>query len=234
MDRTAAAALLLANGLLAAAILFSGWGYYQAMLVWWLEIGIVGAYNVGRMYVAAIFGNPFGRWMGFSDAFSAFLFVSLAVGFFLVKFGGFVLGVGFMIFLLPGFLAEEGADQGAVVMQALHASFPGVALCAALLFVSHGVSFLRNFIGQREYESVGLVYLLFSPYLRMLYLLAILGVALVLAALQPFVSAGSGFALALVALKCGGDLLSHRWLHRSLAQRAPRSAAPAGAAPAAA
>ncbi len=234
MDRAATTALLFANAFLAAAILFSGWGYYQAMVVFWLEVGIAGFYNVGRMYVAAMFGSPFGRWIGFEDKFSAFLFVSLAVGFFLVKFGGFVLGVGFMVFLLPGFLAEEGADDGAVVMQALRASLPVIALCTAVLFVSHGISFLRNFIGRREYESMSVIHLLFSPYLRMLYLFAILVVALVAAALQPLVSPSTGFAFALVTLKCGGDLLSHRWLHRSLAKRAPRAEAPAGAAPAAA
>lgn len=86
-----------------------------------------------------------------------------------------------------------------------------VALAA--LFVSHGWSFLQNFLGKREFESLTSIGAMTMPYKRM----AITHVALIaggflLAALdQPLAG-----LLLLLGMKIALDVLFHRREHKEL------------------
>jgi hypothetical protein len=211
-------ALLAANAVLALMILLSGWGYYQAVMVLWLEILIVGLYNVAGIYVVALFGNPFGRWAGFDSKASALLWTTCGVGFFLLKFGGFLLAPGILVLMAPALLAENG-DGGAMMFEALTNSLAAIGVCTAALFLAHGVWFAVDFIGRREYERAGVLSLLFAPYLRAFSLFFTLVLAFAVTAAQPIVSRQTGFAVALVGIKVGGDLLGHAWVQRRRASR---------------
>ncbi len=84
---------------------------------------------------------------------------------------------------------------------------------AGALFVSHGISFFRNYIGRREYERSSLLALMFWPYARLAMMAAVtitglLGVRLVPAFLRlPL------FTCSIILLKLLGDFATHRMEH---------------------
>jgi hypothetical protein len=91
------------------------------------------------------------------------------------------------------------------------------------LVVSHGVSFVTNYIGKNEYRRVGLMELMNQPYGRIVVMhLAILFGGFLVLALHSRTPA----LLLLVALKIGFDLRCH-------AREQKKSAANSTAAPAA-
>jgi hypothetical protein len=59
-SRSGLVALIVANLFVALQTLRYDWGYYQAILIYWLEAVILGGYNVLRMMVVGVFGAA--RW----------------------------------------------------------------------------------------------------------------------------------------------------------------------------
>jgi hypothetical protein len=92
--------------------------------------------------------------------------------------------------------------------------------CLALL-VSHGVSFLLVYLGQREYEHTTVAELMNEPYRR----IAVLHVAIIAGGFLV-VQLGSPLALlvALVALKIGMDIILHNRSHATRRAAAERAA----------
>jgi hypothetical protein len=227
MKRLSAISLVLANLVVAGIVLFEQWGYYAVLLVYWLESMVIGFYALGRLAVACWFGEPLGRWIGMANAGSRVMLSVFAGAFFIVKFGGFALGMGFLVALVPGYLAEAtGTGDIKVVTDALGSVGPGVATAAALLFVSHGISFFVNFVGRDEYKHRNIVVILFEPYLRMVLVLVVLVAGVLGAAFLPALSHATGFAVAVILLKTVVDLVSHAIDHRRRASGEP-AAAPA-------
>ena len=212
MDRAAFFSLLLVNGILLTVALAADWGWHPLLVVYWLECVIVGAFNVLKMFVVAVAGNPFGRWGEFENAFSAIFFVIVIVGFFLAKFGGVIFGIGLFVMSLPAIFDESGEFR--VVMRSLESHGPSIALAVGLLVVSHAVSFVRNFLLHKEYERLGLLGLLFIPYLRLIWLLVTTLVVLAVVAAQPLLAPTIAFPILLVVVKLLADVFGHWREHR--------------------
>ena len=107
-------------------------------------------------------------------------------------------------------LTESGVD----VLRALAAVGPDAIWAAAALALSHGISFLANFVGAREYAHTNLLLVIFQPYLRMWLVMVALGAGLVAAALLPAAAATGAFAAAVILVKTAADLVMHRLEHR--------------------
>jgi len=110
-------------------------------------------------------------------------------------------------------------------VQQLLAAAPREFLLACLaLVVSHGVSFVLIYLGQREYRHTTMKDLMNAPYRRIavLHIAIIAGGFLVVQLGSPL-----GLLVALVALKIGMDIMLHNRSHREPAPAAP-AAAPAG------
>ena len=76
--------------------------------------------------------------------------------------------------------------------------------------------------GSWEYERTTLVGLAFWPYARMSLVGGVLLLGLAAAGLLPGLGRGTGFALVMVLLKLGADVLSHSLEHRwFLAEQRP-------------
>jgi Family of unknown function (DUF6498) len=227
VSRSALVALVIANAFVAFQTFRHEWGYYEVMLIYWLEVVILGFYNVLRMLVVGVVGAaPLGawaaRWVDLGSTLNRLGLTAIGVGFFLVKFGTFAFTIGLFVLLLPAFLAVEGDGSGAGFHRALMAAGPGLLLAGGVLGLSHGVSFVRNFLAGREYDRIDVVSLAFWPYLRMFLFAVTLLVGLAIAGVLPGVGRHAAFAGVMVLLKLGVDAMSHVFEHRQLAaERTP-------------
>ena len=95
----------------------------------------------------------------------------------------------------------------------LYAIFTPIWASIAALFISHGVSFLTNFIGQREYEGASVRALMTAPYSRItvMHLTLIFGGWTILLIGMP-----AGALVVLVLLKTAVDLQAHRKEHSAI------------------
>jgi hypothetical protein len=222
VSRPALVALVIANACVAFQTVRHEWGYYEVMLIYWVEVIILGCYNVLRMLVVGVAGAaPLGawaaRWVDLGSTLNRLALTAIGVGFFVVKFGTFALSIGLFVLLLPAFLAVEGDGSGSSLHRALLAAGPGFLTAAGVLCLSHGVSFVRNFLAGREYDRIDVVSLAFWPYVRLSLVAVTLLVGLAIAGVLPGVGRHAAFAGAMVLLKLGVDLISHLFEHRWLA-----------------
>ena len=186
-----ALALLAANLVPLAGVLLGQWKLGDVMVLFWSESAIIGFYTALKMAVA-------GKW--------AALF---AVPFFVGHFGGFM-AVHFMFvygLFLDGF-AGGGPEPG--VRAELTAVFVPLWPALAALFLSHGVSFAVNFLGQREYAGATVQNLMATPYKRIIvmHLTIIFGGWLAMLLKTP----APALAL-LILLKIAADLRAHTREH---------------------
>lgn len=265
--------LLIANAIPIIGVLFFGWSLLTILVLYWIENGIVGFWNVPRIALAqgsaipnlpelpdsaarAATGGPEGAanlkaaWQAAREAqrqisvsrpgFGSIPVVgraALAV-FFVVHYGIFWLVHGIFVFALPvfggGFAGSACLDGTLPPGGPLPGTFPGaescaggafgevvwpsVAIAAVALFLSHGASFLFNYIGRGEYLTASPARQMAAPYGRVVVLhLTILFGAFVVAIL----GAPIGALLVLVGLKTAFDLGLHLREHRAAAARLP-------------
>ena len=228
VDRVGLIALVVANLFVALQALRHEWGFYEVMLVYWSEVAILGGYNVLRMIVVGVLGAaPLGawaaRWVDLGSPLNRLGLTTIGVGFFVFKFGGFALAIGLFVLLLPALLTPDGEASLATVHQGLRAAGPGFLTASGALILSHGTSFVRNFLMGREYDRVGILGLAFWPYARMSLVGGLLLVGTAVARLLPGVGRQTLFAAVIVLLKLGVDLVSHVVEHRWLATERPSS-----------
>jgi hypothetical protein len=228
---TSVVVLVAFNLLPLAGVLFWGWSVATILVLYWVENGIVGALNVPKMLLASA-PEPGVIAQGRIDRVAMASKIG-QVGFYLVHYGIFWFVHGIFVFTLPMFIGlgsaagdpgffEPGAfdpggfpvpgvvsGDGSVVFLGIERSGPdlGAVGWAALgLAISHGVSFVVNFVGRREYLRVTTAQQMFAPYGR----LVILHVTIILGAILSL-SIGSpvGAIVVLVILKTVVDLGFH-------------------------
>jgi hypothetical protein len=133
----------------------------------------------------------------------------------------FALGVGLLVVALPA-LSVEDSSGGGRVWAGLSAAGPGVAVAVGALALSHGASFVRNFLVRREYTRMSLFSLVFWPYVRMSLVAAVLALGLVLARMFSGLAGATAFAAVMVLAKLAADVVTHTLEHRWIAQQPVR------------
>jgi hypothetical protein len=214
-------ALIGANLVPLAGVLLFGWDLFSVMLVYWLENGVIGAFNVikiamargpvrvdrtvGSGGMAAPHGQVSEEQMATLQKYAGASRFFLAP-FFLVHYGGFWAVHGVFVFVL--FSGRIGGPFGHTTAEAIN--WWGIAVTIAALAASHAVSFFYNFIGHREFEQMSPPEQMFQPYGRVFVLhIAIIGGGFLIMLLgQPL-----GALILLIVLKTGLDLLSHTRAH---------------------
>jgi len=185
-------ALIAANLLPLAGVMFFGWDLAEVIVLFWAESAVIAFYTAVKMAVVGKF------------------FAILAVPFFIGHFGGFMAGHFLLIyaFFVRGF-AATGPAPG--VTEALVGIFNPLWTPLAGLFFSHGVSFFSNFIGRREYAVASMTTLMTAPYNRIIVMqLALIFGGWIIVLLRSPVPA---LAL-LVVLKTVMDVSAHTKEHR--------------------
>jgi len=194
--------LVLANTAPLIGVLLHHWTVFAVVLLYWSENVIVGAFNVLRMLIA----RP---QQGLAWAAKAFM-----IPFFCVHYGMFTFVHGVFVFLLIGGQKPQSGFGLSVstVLAALREQ--GLAWAVVALIVSHGFSFLHNYVAGGEYLRISLQQLMSQPYGRVVVLhLAVLGGGFLI------LSVGSpvGALVILIPLKTSLDLRAHLAERRKLA-----------------
>ena len=195
-SRPAAAALVLTNALVSLGPLVLGWNLAALLMLYWLELVFVGFINIAKMTWATRLGE-----LGKSRSYQ--------VIFFIAHYATFCVLYGAALQLIIA-----GPDA------VLEGSRIALAIAAAALLASHGLSFRLNYVEGREFEKISSLEQMFVPYQRVLpvHIAILIGATVVRALDQP--------ALALAGLaivKLGADLLVHLRRHSALtkAQESP-------------
>lgn len=193
--RASSLALIVANLVPLAGVIWLGWNVSWIMVFYWSENLVVGFFNVIKMRRAqGPVGNPSmtlnGRPVTVDSRRALIIF-------FIIHYGGFTLGHGVFVFVLFG--------------AGLRGSFTQFLMGLLILLVSHGISYRRNFIGQGEYLKVSFATLFWRPYGRVIvmHITILLGGAWAQARGSPVYA-----LLVLIGLKTLIDLIAHWIEHR--------------------
>jgi hypothetical protein len=208
-------ALTVANLVPLFGVVFLGWEAAAIVLLYWIENLIIGLFNVIRMILVKV-ESAAGQFQK--------LFM---IPFFCVHFGGFCAVHGF--FLLTFF--KIGGDLNAftpgspwmghliflqllysVVMQLWQSRPPGLEWPLLGLAVSHGISFVKNFLLGQEYLSLKINQIMMRPYKRivLMHVAIIAGGVFVMMLGSPV-----GLLCVLIFFKISMDIWLHVKSHRS-------------------
>ena len=195
-------ALVIANAVPLVGVLFFGWKVFPLILLYWLENVIVGGFNVLRMLTA----NP--------DSPVSWLGKAFFIPFFCVHFGGFTFVHGVFVFAMFGgpAYAHHFGPSVPVVLSAIRET--GIGLGVLGLVLSHGVSFVGNYLLGGEYRRASLPQLMNQPYGRVMvmHVVLLIGGWVVMLMHSPVPA-----LVLLVAIKTAIDLRAHRAERRRLA-----------------
>ena len=198
--RLSLAALVAANLVPLFGVLLWDWDVFLLLLLFWSENVIIGIFGIARLIVARV-----------SDSGAEGLFLPL---FFLVHYGGFMFGHFMVLFGMysghveDGTVSAEPADYYGILAENLN------WLAILALFVSHGWSFIENYMGKREHERLTPGQAMALPYRRMFitHIALIAGGFFLVERGQPL-----GGLVLLVAMKIVLDVFFHRREHARLA-----------------
>jgi len=207
-------ALTLANLVPLGGVFLFGWDAATLILLYWIENVVVGIYNILKIALVKT-ASPAGH-----------LGKLLSIPFFCLHFGGFCAVHG--LFLLVFFKIGDSGDlfpkdpwpahlvflQMLIsVIKTLWHNLPnGMGWPVIMLFISHGISFVQNYLGKKEYTSFTVGKLMNQPYKRI-----VLMHITIIAGGVPIMLMDSPIPLLciLVVLKVGMDISLHVKEHRS-------------------
>lgn len=228
----AVVALIVANAIPLFGALFLGWNVWMILIVYWLENGIVGFFNVLKMLRAEGAADPTSNWRMNGKPMNV-VGRSAIAGFFVIHYGIFWVVHGVFVLTMPlfagmaagfpdpaPFIPGEGQFVDGVLVGPIFA--PGadmtggfelgaVLLAVAALAISHGLSFWFNYLGRGEYRRTSAAAQMFAPYGR----LVVLHITIIVGGMAiAFTGAPAGAVAILVVLKTVMDIGFHLAEHR--------------------
>ena len=208
--------LLAANAIPLFGVLFLNWDAFYVVLLYWTENIVIGFYNVLKMIFAAV-PHPI-----------AHLGKLFLIPFFIVHYGGFTAVHGFFVLALFHKDGQgppmDGMDWPCFlvfvqmlfnVIKYMYSVIPPQVRFAVLaLFISHGVSFVQNYLIKREYTTAKPDKLMGSPYGRVIvmHITILAGGFLTMAVGSP-----APLLVVLVGLKTILDVNLHNRSHKKAA-----------------
>ena len=199
--------LIAANTIPVWGVLFLGWDAFYIVILYWAENLAVGFYNIlkiafarvprpiehlGKLFLIPFFIIHYGGFMAVHGLFILVLFKKST--------GGFLSGNTWPCFLVFVQMLLN------VIKQAYSVMTVPMKYALAGLFLSHGVSFVDNFLLKREFASARPDKLMGSPYSR----IVVMHIAIIVGAFFTF-AIGSPVALlvVLIVLKTVLDVKLH-------------------------
>jgi len=189
MKKTALGGLVLANLVPILGIVIGSWDVFSILFFYWLESVVVGLYNVAKM--AMIRTVQGGVAIGPRHRISGIIF-------FAIHYSAFMAGHGLFIFVL---FEPQNVEPAMIIVAALS------------LVVSHGISFVANFIGKKEYSRTTLSEQMIAPYKRVV----VMHLSIILCGfLVNLLPSSQMLLIPLVLLKIAIDIAYHFNEHRTL------------------
>lgn len=185
-SRPAALALATVNALVLIGPLLLDWNLRALFTLYWIELVVIGMFNIVKMLKAVQLGE-----LGKSRSYQVIFFIAHYATF-------CVLYRGLMQLTMGG---PESLSAAALL---------GIASGAALLTLSHGLSFTTNYIGLKEFAETSSLKQMWAPYRRVLPVQVVI-VSGVLAIAQW--NGGPAALITLIAAKTIADLWAHRREH---------------------
>lgn len=199
-------ALIIANLIPLFGVLFLRWSIITILLTYWSETVIIGFYTALKMAkaeaapaagtVARIFKSDKTEPAKPNEVTATAILLEpiksklkimkvIAIPFFILHYGGFLLGYFFFIAVfLPALLniVQTGTAHTLTI------SLSGIVVSAAGLLFSHGLSYYQNFIKAEEYKKTDFACLMMSPYKRIivLHITILLGTFAIMFAIMAF------------------------------------------------
>ncbi len=177
--------LILANLVPVVGALYFGWDLASVLVIYWAESGVIGFYNLCKILVIG----------GWTALFSGIFFIS--------HFGAFM-AIHFL-FLYHIFI--QGIDStSSVKLEEVAIFFTTLWPALAALFISHGISFIQNFIGHQEYRNKTVGKQMHEPYQRIIFM----HMVIIIGAFMMSITGDSTMVLMLViAAKIVVDIRAH-------------------------
>jgi hypothetical protein len=186
--------LILANLIPLWGVFAWDWEVFPILFLFWFENIVIGAYNVARMITA----RPENTTHTGQRLF--------LIPFFCVHYGLFTAVHGMFVISLFGDMGEAAGELPGPALIARIIDEQHLALPVAGLVLSHGYSFVVNFLLRGEYRNVTPRDLMVRPYRR----IAVLHVTIIAAGgLLTALDAPVAGLVLLIALKIFMDLRSH-------------------------
>lgn len=216
-------ALVAANLVPLAGVVFIGWDASIIILLYWTENLIIGFYNSLKIVFVQV-----------SDPPVAHFFKIFPIFFFWLHFGGFcgMHGLFIIVFfkigtgtqsifpseLWPGPLAFVHLLVNTIAHLWLHHP-KGMVWPVLCLFASHGISFVQNYLGQKEYQHLTIRKLMTQPYTRIfiMHITVIAGGWIIMLLESPMIMV-TLFVLGKIAL----DFYFHTRQHNPVTNDTPR------------
>ncbi len=207
--------LIVSNLVPLLGMLFLGWDVRSIVILYWAESGVVGFYTILKMVFAQGESVPVDKVLqalrhgpkeykevnirlvsGFLRSFSPSIMKVPLIPFFMFHYGMFMAVHGVFLFVLLFGTASPGISP----------EYLSLILGVIAFFVSHGYSFMQNYMRGGEYRTSTLQSVMFSPYPRIIvmHITIIIGAFFFLATNLPGV-----FLVLLVAMKTLIDVVAH-------------------------
>jgi hypothetical protein len=197
--------LIIVNLVPVFGVLFLNWSPMEIVYLYWAETAVIGLFNVLRMAVSAK-----------NTGVAAVMEKLFMIPFFIVHFGGFILGQGVFIMAMdPSFQVTENTEGVHFDLNSNNQFFIDLLKIiwpVLLLTGSHLFSFFFNYIGKKEYKKYAASDLMMKPYGRIFVqqFLAIFGTMIVISMQNGRIVV----MLLLVAAKIIADAYAHYREHR--------------------
>ncbi len=157
---TSAVALILNNLVPLFGVIFLSWNFSNIIFLYWFENIVIGIFTVMKMKMTQ---HPVAYKLSEQKNLNLITAVMklFIIGFFIIHFGAFTLGHG--VFLL--------------VIFGRNINFKINLLIAILaMFISHGISFIENYVQPKKYLSTHESILMFAPYPRIIVMHLVVGI----------------------------------------------------------
>ncbi len=189
-------------------VFFLDWSLFSIMVLYWIENGIIGVFNLAKIAYSAgpVIPGTVSDLLPSPNPVALFGRV-FTMFFFTIHYGLFWIVHGVFVFALFGGsgLASSGSGWSGWLTFAVFG-----------LLLSHGVSFVVNFLGKQEYLGVSPQQQMGQPYARVVVLhVTILAGGFLVAILGTPVAA----LVLLISLKTAIDVRAHLGEHRKAERR---------------
>lgn len=231
------AALVGANMVPLWGVVFLDWDAFYIVLLYWCENLVIGFYNIVKMVLARPLSVAEAEKLGdeaggeppvWATGIRYHVSKLFLIPFFAFHYGAFTAGHGFFVLMMfrkddAGFGQIIQKDEVwpcflvfvqilLVVVERVYSTMPiAMKYAVAALFVSHGVSFVCNYLYGGEHETAGLNGLMGEPYGRVM----VMHIAIIAGAfLSGAIGSPAGVLVMLVVLKTVIDVKLHLRQHR--------------------